>query len=276
MNRILALITVSVILISCQKEINFPDSGSNNGGSNGALLVKSISKSGTDSTEINYFYDNNKRLVRETTSGIDSGQEISTDIALVRNSSGIITQSIYKSVDLLTFGIDSVITNVYYDNNSKKYTATSFTLDLGGSLVIDSTVYTYSGNSIIESKEFQTFFGITYIASKTDFSYTGTNLTLAKTYVTDSSGNFILAQTDKVTYDNKISTITMAPIEAVLLANYPYVSSNNPLTVQVSNDSGSIIISNTISYSYNSSNRPQSAKISEVSGRISTTNFYYQ
>ena len=54
MNKILGLITASAILISCQKEINFANSGSQGSAS---LLVREDFKAAIDSSSIVYVYD---------------------------------------------------------------------------------------------------------------------------------------------------------------------------------------------------------------------------
>jgi hypothetical protein len=215
-------------------------------------------------------------LVREIISGTSGGQDISNDITLVRNSSGIVTQTVLKSPSLQILGVDSLITKVYYDNNAKKYTAASQELNLFGIDVIDSTVYNYSGNNIIESNEYQTFSGLTYLSLKSDFTYVGSNLTTVKSYSTDSSGNLSLAATYKFTYDNKISPIILPAGEAFVLGNYVYVSPNNPVTYQIFDGSGAVLSSNNLSYTYNPSNRPSSAKILDATGTTYNATFYYQ
>lgn len=276
MNKILSVITVSVFLISCQKELSFPDAGSNSGGSNGTLLVKTVTKTSTDSSEVNFFYDGNKRLIRQYTTGTYGGQDLTNDIILVRNSSGIITQMIYKSPALQILGIDSLIDKVYYDNGSKQYTGFVQTLSLSGFEVIDSTVYSYSGNNIIESNEYQTSFGITGMIFKSDYSYTGANLTSIKSYAPDSSGNISLVETSKISYDNKPAALTLPPGEAFIMGNIFVVSSNNPLSYLVQDGNAATILSSNNSYTYNSSNRPQTDKVLDNLGVTRTISFYYQ
>lgn len=278
MNRILGLIAVSVFLFSCQKEINFSNSGASGG--NASLLVRADYKSTTDSSQnnyqINYIYDANKRLIRQITTGTLGGQDNSSDIILVRNSSGIITQAILKSPALSTFGLDSIVTTVYYDNNAKRYRASAEALNLYGLAVVDSTVYNYSGNSVIGTNEYQTFNGLTYIAYKTDNTYAGPNLTMVKSYALDSSGVLSLVSTYKFTYDNKTNPLILPSGEAFILGNYFLVSTNNPLSFQILDETGAITSSENYTYIYNSNNLPQSAKVLDGSGAIFTETFYYQ
>lgn len=271
MNKILGLITASAILISCQKEINFANSGSQGSAS---LLVREDFKAAIDSSSIVYVYDANKRLIKQITTGTSGGQDITTDVSLVRNSSGIITQTVFKSPQLQAFGIDSLVAHVYYDNSSKKYTAVSQVFELYGLSVIDSTSYNYSGNNVIESNEYQTLYGLTYLAYKSDYSYAGQNLTTVKSYVTDSTGIMTLAATYKFTFDNKTNPLILPAGEAFVLGNYFTVSANNPLNSQIL--TGTNTSSSNYTYTYNTYNVPQTAKMLDDSGSTTNVTFYYQ
>jgi hypothetical protein len=272
MYKILGFVIASAILISCQKEINF-SSGSLNTAS---LLVRQDSKSSTDSSSTTYVYDANKRLVKQISTGTIGGNDITSDISFVRNSAGIISKEILKSPSLQSIGIDSLPISVYYDNNSKKYTSVTQSLVLPGISFFDSTVFIYSGNTIIGTNEFQTISGITFLASKSDYSYAGTNITNVSTYGLDSTLTMSLVATEKATYDNKNNPLKLPSGEAFVLGNFLLAGSNNPLTYQLLNANGAILQSNTSSYTYNSSNLPQTAKILDASGVTTNVTYYYQ
>ena len=272
MNKILIWVIAAAILISCQKEINF-SSGSL---STTPLLIRQDSKSSTDSSSITYVYDGNKRLVKQLATGTIGGNDISGDITLIRNSSGIITQEILKSPSLQSLGIESLVATVYYDNNSKKYTSVTTVLDLPTISFIDSTVFIYSGNTIIGTNEFQTISGITFLASKSDYSYAGTNITNVSTYGLDSTLTMRLVTTDKATYDNKTNPLKLPTGEAFILGNFLIAGNNNALTYQLLDGQGNILQSNTSTYTYNSSNLPQTAKVLDASGVTSNVTYYYQ
>jgi len=272
MNKIPGLILLSIILISCQKEINF-SSGSV---SSALLLIREDFKSSSDSSSISYVYDANKRLVRQITTGTVGGNDITNDITFVRNSTGIITQEILKSPSFQALGIDSLAATIYYDNNSKKYTSVAEALNLPGISLADSIVFIYSGNTIIGTNEFQTISGITFLASKSDYSYAGTNITSVKTYGLDSTFTMVLVSSEKATYDNKSNPLKLQSGEAFLLGNILEVGSNNPLTYQLLDGSGAVNQSNTSTYTYNSSNLPQTAKVVDASGVTTNVTYYYQ
>jgi len=272
MNKIPGLILLSIILISCQKEINFP-SGSF---STATLLVRQDSKSGTDSSSTTYVYDANKRLVKVITTGTVGGNDITGDITFVRNSAGIITQEIITSPSLQAIGIDSLAMLVYYDNNSKRYTSVTQVFEISGNSYKDSTAFIYSGNTIIGTNDFQTLYGITFLASKSDYSYAGTNITNVNTYGLDSTLTMSLLATEKATYDNKTNPLKLPSGESFILGSFLLAGSNNLLTYQLLDGNGSIVRSNTSTYTYNSSNLPQTAKVVDASGTTTNVTYYYQ
>src|SRR5207253_10427429 len=106
-------------------------------------LVKISSKTGTDSTLVEYFYDAAKRLTREKTTGISAGTNLDNELTIIRNSAGIITKTVQKAAALTDAGIDSVVTRYYYNAGSSKYTAFAFDLSIPGLAVTDSALYTY-------------------------------------------------------------------------------------------------------------------------------------
>src|SRR5689334_2316409 len=108
---------VSIILFSCQKEIDWGLGGNTVADKQ---LVKINSKTGTDSTLIEYFYDASKRLTREKTTGISAGTDLGNELTITRNSSGIITKTVQKAAALTAAGIDSVVTRYNYNTGTSK------------------------------------------------------------------------------------------------------------------------------------------------------------
>ena len=78
MKRYLALVIIllSLVYMSCQKEIDWGlgGTGSNN------LLSRINSKTGTDSSEVSYFYNTQNRLIREKTTGISGGLTLDNEL----------------------------------------------------------------------------------------------------------------------------------------------------------------------------------------------------
>jgi hypothetical protein len=110
-----ALIISCLLFGACQKEIDW---GLGNSSTANKLLVMISSRTGIDSTIIEYTYNANKKLVREKTDGIAAGTDISNDLVINRNSSGIITTTVQKAAALTAVGIDSVVIRYNYSTST--------------------------------------------------------------------------------------------------------------------------------------------------------------
>ena len=152
MNRLFfgAVLFSVLFFVSCQKEIDW---GLGGGNTTSQLLVKLKSQTGTDTTQLEYYYDANKRIIREKTTGISGGISIDNDLLIYRNSSGIITSTVQKAAALIAAGIDSVVTRYNYSTASSKYTSSVFDLGIPGFTVTDSAVYTYDAYGRITTDE---------------------------------------------------------------------------------------------------------------------------
>src|SRR5258705_997624 len=114
----LSILTI-LFLFSCQKEVDFSNgnggNGGGGGGTSGTRLVKTVTKSGSDSAVSEYGYNSSDKIISFKVSGAVSGQSFDTRITYIRNSSGIIQKQILKDIDLIANGIDSIVTIVNYD-----------------------------------------------------------------------------------------------------------------------------------------------------------------
>jgi hypothetical protein len=279
MNRLLILLSIAIILLtSCQKEISTENGGSNNpGGTTSLLLIKSVSKTGNDSTVTLYSYDGSQRLTDITTTGISNGTEINLHNKLVRNSSGIITQT--ELIDYTQ--ADTVIRNIYYDPNIKRYTASAQTIFLSGQTFTDSTTYLYDGNGhIVEEDTYLAQQGLSLIVAKGIVTYNaqGTNIVSGKIFV-DTALTATLSEIADLnyTYDTKNRPLSLNKNnEAIPAGLEELYSLNNPLTFQLTSlTDPSNSYSVTSSYTYNSSNYPVTAIVIQSPGNFSTTTTYY-
>lgn len=197
----------ALFLISCQKEIEGTIGNSNPGNTNGAKLVKVVSKSGSDSTVVNYTYNGSGKIINYAVSGIDSGQAIDLRVSFVRNTSGIIQKRIIKTDDLITFGIDSIVTNIGYDATNNRYKSAVTSTSFFGFTFRDSVAFNFDGAGKLASQidySNDGFGGVYTIASKIEYTYAGNDILTQKYYSYDAAGSaFTLEETDSYEYDSK-------------------------------------------------------------------------
>lgn len=72
---------------------------------------------------------------------MESGQAIDLRVSYVRNASGVIQQQIVKSNDLITLGVDSIITVVNYDAANSRYKSGVSVFSIFGLGIRDSIVF---------------------------------------------------------------------------------------------------------------------------------------
>ena len=92
-NTVGLLSLVVIVFVSCQKEIDW---GLGNGNT-AQQLIRIKSKTGTDTTQIDYYYDAAKRIIREKTTGVAGTTNLDNELVINRNSSGIITKTVQKA-----------------------------------------------------------------------------------------------------------------------------------------------------------------------------------
>ena len=264
-------------LFSCQKELN-PDGfggGSNNNSS--GLLTKLIIRNGADSNVASFSYNSNNKLIAVNTSGIDAGTVIDTRERFERNAQGIITQIVTKSADLVTAGIDSVISKLGYTGG--RYINRVSIIDFFGVFQFrDSAIFTYDGSGNITTVEDFLDVGSGYGPYlKSLYTYTGKNITTIKSFSYDDvSLSYVEAYTRTITYDTKTSPLNLG-IEAFAIGYYNWYSANNAIkSVTVSPTDPTQNETQDVTYVYNSSNMPVSGTTVIQGGPIATFTFVYK
>lgn len=265
------------LLAGCQKEIDWGSGASAN-----QLLVRVVARSGaSDSTITTYSYNTQRKLIGEMTLAVTGGNTIQTELVLYRNTSGVITQSVQKSPDLVAAGIDSILTRFYYANN--RYTAGVFSLNVAGLSFTDSAVYTYDANEriisdqhLLKSSLFPLPIPITILKNVYTYSADGKNLTKQEQSTpTTPGGPLSPASSQTYTYDAKINPLILLN-EAIILNRPDWFNANNVLSNQfasATDPTQNFTIDNT--YRYNASNKPDSL-FSIRAGQLTTSKFFYQ
>ena len=278
MKRIVPALLLPVLILSaCQKEPSFEDPNSipgsgGSGTSTTGLLVRAVQASSADSSVSIYTYDAAKRLVFMDVADSQS----SYTSRIVRNASGIIIQYILKSPQFASLGIDSLATNVFYDNALSRYTYMKFDLNIGGVPLSDSAVFTYDGTGNITSRtEYsKTLIGGYQPAGRTDFTYAGGNVSSEKNY--DYSGSYTLSSTTTYTYDAKLNPLILGK-EAIVIGLTSMYGPNNATGVNfVDATDPANNTTQTSAYTYNALNKPSGgSSVANPGASNYTLRFYY-
>ena len=268
---------ISLFLVSCQKEIDSSIiAGSGGGGATSTRLVKTVTRSGSDSSIQEFTYNSSGRIIGYKLSGVSSGQPLDFRVSYVRNGSDIIQKQTLKSNDLVALGVDSIVTVVNFDAGNNRYKNGISVFVVFGATIRDSIVFQYdvSGKLVTEIDYTDVGFGMAP-STKTEYTYVGFNLAGEKIYSFDAnSASFQLENTFTYEYDSKINPLQFATEGAILNMN-PFYSSNNIIktTLVASNPAENYVSIGT--YTYNGANRP--ATLTSVTGTdTSTTTYYYQ
>ncbi|MGH2552553.1 MAG: hypothetical protein ACRDEB_02485 [Chitinophagaceae bacterium] len=285
MRKLLAgsVIILTLFLLSCQKEIDWGLGGSNNPY---LLLVKIKSKTGADTTQIDYYYNAGKKLIREKTTGVSAGNSLDNDLIINRNSSGIITTTVQKAAALVAVGIDSVVTRFNYNSATSKYTSSVFDLAIPGFSVTDSAVYTYDANNRITSDaHYLVITGLPIpipptLALVNSYKYSGggANLDSVKQdAATIPGGPLSLVATQAFTFDTKTNPLIILN-EAILIGRVGLYNANNATKAEVTDVADPTQDFDMIyTFKYNNVNKPDSSTGTRMpGGAITATKYYYQ
>lgn len=278
-NCLLFLLSGMIVFTGCQKEIDWGLSAS----SGGDLLVKTVSKNGTDSVVTAYTYNSSKKLINEKMTGMSQGIDAGNEYRYYRNGSGIITHYVQINPNLVLAGIDSVVTYVNYDASSSRYTSSVSELSLLGFTVRDSAAIVYSSNGKVG--QLDQYQKIVLLGG-------GYEISARIKYIYDASGNMIrqdfysvdpvtlaedLFSTIQYTFDTHPSAIRLDN-EGFAIGKPDLTSLNNAASVDftdASDPTNNFTISNV--YTYNPSNKPATAVSTRTPGTIvNNITYYYQ
>lgn len=273
------VILTAFLMYSCQKEIDWGTSGNLVAGQK---LVKVISKTGTDSSIVTYSYDNQNRLIKEVTIGISGGTSLDNSLTINRNASGIILNTVQKSVALSGAGIDSILTNYYYNSTNSIYTASAFSISTMGFTVTDSALYTYDPTGKITSDIHYLKTGILppiqVLKNQYTYSPNGINLIGSDQLAPSTPGGPLSpVSTQTFSFDLKINPLIIKN-EGILLVRPNLFSANN-IAKLVLNSTASPAANFTQDYVYiyNSSNKPDSSYVTRTpGGAITASKYFYQ
>lgn len=243
----------------------------------GTRLMKTVYKSGADSTVTNYTYNGGGSLSAFAVSGSSGGQPVDLRVTLVRNTSGIITKQVLKSNEFIALGIDSIATVVTYDAGNSRYRHAITSLSFFGFNFTDSLVFNYdAGGKLVSQIDYlDDGGGMGYQpVSKTEYTYSGNNVQSMKIYSYDVGG-YTLEETYTYEYDNKINPMKFSS-DAPILGMAQYYSANNATKstlVSVADPTDNFVAD--VTYTYNTADRPLTGT-EVISGTMSTMLFTYQ
>ncbi|MGE5518451.1 MAG: hypothetical protein ACM3VS_00905 [Candidatus Dadabacteria bacterium] len=272
-------IILSVLFMSCQKEISYEDPNGTGGTVTptvGTQLIKIGQKSGSDTSTIQYSYNSSNRISGYVITGTSSGQQLNSTIDYVRNSSNVITQQVYKDPSLSQYGLTQVVTNYTYDASASQYKYALTQITIMGNTYKDSIAYNYdASNKLISTIDYENA-GSGYAPfSKEEYSYSGSNLGSVKYYsYDDSTSNYLLDETHTFEYDSKVNPLKFVS-DAPVLGMTTYYSANNvsKQTIVVTSPSSTQTVSTT--YTYNTNNMPITGVLTAGTGSAVST-YYYQ
>jgi len=273
-NVLLLLIFVTAVLFSCQKEVDFANTNGGNGGTTDALLQKMVSRSGSDSSTLEFGYNASKKLMTLNTTDVTSGTTSLTRERVERNSQGIIQRLIIKDDQYQQLGLDSVVTVMEY--SSGKYISKVTTIDLGVVVFRDSValIYNAEGKVITERIYDDLATGNYEENSKIDYTYSGNNIAAIKYYSYDASTYSLVVTDSYDEYDNKVSPMNIG-LDAFVFDSPAMYSFNNPTKSSISDQSSSQTF--ITSYTYNPVNKPLTATSTIQPGNsTATATYYYQ
>ena len=277
-----ALSAATIVSVACQKEASLeaPDNNPGSGGGGGGnttqgLLRRTAFVAGADSVITEYPYDASKRLATFTYSTTGGGNQSKR---IVRNNAGVMTAFVTKSSELVTLGLDSLVTNVNYDNGQSRYKYSVSTISYGGSNYSDSTAFNYDGSGNLTEKVSYAKIGLSPFVPYQKVTYTfGSGNTLSeKYYSADSTGAWELLGTYNYSYDAKLNPVKLGAEAMIVMDDATYFSNNNVTNmsyVDASDPNNNFTLATT--FTYNSADKPSGGTAVETPGSGSYTLRYY-
>ena len=282
-NGVGLIIFFVLFLAACQKEIDW---GLGGGTTTSQLLIRIKSQTGTDTTQLDYFYDASKRIIREKTTGVMGGTSLDNDLFIYRNATGIITSSVQKAAALIAAGIDSIKTRYNYNTTTSKYTSAIFDLAIPGFAITDSSVYTYdAAGKITRDAHYLSVSGLPIplpplLALQNDYTYSASGTDLAgiqQLAATAPGGPLSPVSAQAFSFDAKTNPLIILN-EGILLARTGLFNAHNATKTVVTNTvSPANDFTMDYTYKYNSANKPDSSFGTRTpGGAITVSKYFYQ
>ncbi|MFM2138368.1 MAG: hypothetical protein RJA57_675 [Bacteroidota bacterium] len=283
MNKILIAAAFGLLLLAaCQKEIDW----GTNAGATPDRLYRTRSQTGTDTSQTDYSYDANGRLVRIKTAGMSGGQDLSNELTITRDAAGIILSTTQKAAALLMAGIDSLVIRYNYNTATTRYTSSVFNLNIPGFNVKDSTLYSYdAAGRISKDEHYLQVSGLPIplppiLALRNTYYYSssGANIDSVLRETTANPGDPLTpTASQSYTYDTKVNPLILTK-EAVLLNQVDLYNANNPTRSRTRTFTGpGADVVTDYTYRYNAINKPDSSYgIPTPGGDTTRTKFFYQ
>jgi hypothetical protein len=269
----LAAFAVLFFLSSCEKntENNFPEV---------EKLVKTVEKFPVDSVVTLYSYDSEDRLSRIDITGKQSGTDRGSQFVIKRDGSGIVTETIEKTAQLLSVGCDSVLSRFHFSQAQGKYLYVICTADYPGNFVYDSILYQYDAAGRIKRQDhyqrqtpgpFNYRFVIDYV-----YSANG-NIDSANYKDIDMSTGLYTASSSLVySYDNKLNSLWLHE-EAVLFYQFPFSGANNSTVFKsVVYNTPPQVFTMSSAHTYDGDGRPATSVVTRSNGLGSEMKWFYQ
>lgn len=287
--RVSLILLLGMSVVACQKELDFEDIVvPPEAGTDGDILVRVTGTSGSSGKYFSsYGYDAANRLILIQDTSNLSGPEVINELKINRDANGIVLNTIEKNNMIAAQGIDSILTRVYYDQATQRYTSIAYDIDafgLGFSST-DSFAFVYNGNGlVVESKYYLTSSVILgspdplYMSS--DFyEYSAGGISKASYFAGDPFGGGppVLVTATTYTYDTKKSALILPNSEAFAIQRTHFSALSNALTINQNTPSDPVPDYKVVSsYTYNSFNRPATTTFTQTPGAVSKGTYYYK
>lgn len=284
MKQFISLAIIILLITSCQKEyvdITAPPPGG--GTTNGNLLVKALSITGTDTTTVSLKWDSNKRLTQYISAGKTNGIVTDAKTDIIRESNGNITKMINSPMGGGGY-IDSTVSYVYYQPGTSKIT---YVKNINYTAFVnfgDSTIITYNAAGKISGKEifFENFItGGMEKQSKSTYTYDAQgNLVTNTTLIADPvTGAYAPGFTITNSYDSHLAAAAFGDDAFIVRGISEESVSPNHLIKKVQTGSGIDMTLTMSQFQFNTFNRPTAEVITFTPippGYILTVSYFYQ
>jgi len=277
-----AFASLSMVLLSCQKEVDFSDPPATGGSSNGDLLVKAvqITPGTNDTNTVTLTWDAQRRLTSYNSRGMVNTIPSNIETVISRDGDGRITKILGKANAPFSSS-DSVVYEPHYVPNTMQLSY-SIGTQYGGPMhgLKDSSVFTYNAAGQVTGKiSYSDFFGSWDPVSKQEYTWDANgNVTKITDFAADLfSGTFSESAVTTYTFNSHKNASVMGA-ESLFFLGAGNMS-KNMFTRMVTNavSSGTTYTTQITGDQYNSFDRPTQATITVTPGNlVNNITYYYQ